>query len=73
MKKEKRDIRALTRLREKLVNERTDHKNRVHNILDSACIRLATFFSDLFGKKRTEDSQIHLIWCPAGRDRPEIT
>ncbi len=48
--KEKRDIRALTRLREKLVNERTDHKNRVHKILDSACIRLAAFFSDLFGK-----------------------
>lgn len=50
LQKEKRDIRSLTRLREKLVNERTDHKNRVHKILDSACIRLAAFFSDLFGK-----------------------
>jgi len=47
--KDKRDIRALTRLREKLVNERTDHKNRVHKILDSACIRLSAYFTDLFG------------------------
>jgi len=45
-----RDIRALTRLREKLVNERTDHKNRVHKVLDSACIRLSAYFTDIFGK-----------------------
>jgi transposase len=50
LSKEKRDIRALTRLREKLVNERTDHKNRVHKVLDSACIRLSAYFTDLFGK-----------------------
>jgi transposase len=50
LSKEKRDIRALTRLREKLVNERTNHKNRVHKVLDSACIRLSVYFSDLFGK-----------------------
>jgi len=48
--KEKRDIRALTRLRERLVNERTDHKNRVHKVLDSTCIRLSAYFTDLFGK-----------------------
>jgi len=45
-----RDTRALTRLREKLVNERTNHKNRVHKILDSACIRLSAYYKDLFGK-----------------------
>jgi len=50
LSKDKRDTRALTRLREKLVNERTDHKNRVHKVLDSACIRLSVFFKDLFGK-----------------------
>jgi transposase len=50
MPKDQRDIRALTRLREKLVKERTEHKNRTQKILDSACIRLATFFSDLFCK-----------------------
>ena len=50
LSKDKRDTRALTRLREKLVNERTDHKNRVHKVLDSACIRLSAFFKDLFGK-----------------------
>ena len=48
--KEQREIRSLTRLREKLVKERTDHKNRVHKILDSACIRLSVIFSDIFGK-----------------------
>lgn len=48
LSKDKRDIRALTRLREKLVKERTDHKNRAHKVLDSACIRIAAFFSDLF-------------------------
>lgn len=50
LSKEKRDTRSLTRLREKLVNERTDHKNRVHKVLDSACIRLSAHFTDLFGK-----------------------
>jgi transposase len=50
LSKEKRDLRALTRLREKLVNERTSHKNRVHKVLDSACIRLSAYFTDLFGK-----------------------
>lgn len=48
--KDKRDLRALTRLREKLVNERTDHKNRVNKVLDSACIRLSSFLTDIFGK-----------------------
>jgi transposase len=50
LSKEQREIRALTRLREKLVKERTDHKNRVHKILDSACIRLSVILSDIFGK-----------------------
>jgi transposase len=48
--KDMRDIRALTRLREKLVKERTDHKNRAHKVLDSACIRLSAYFKDQFGK-----------------------
>jgi len=48
--KEQREIRSLTRLREKLVKERTDHKNRVHKVLDSACIRLSAILSDIFGK-----------------------
>ncbi|MEI7434371.1 MAG: transposase [Methanomicrobiales archaeon] len=47
---EQREIRALSRLREKLVKERTDHKNWVHKILDSACIRLSVILSDIFGK-----------------------
>ena len=51
LSKEKRDLRALTRLREKLVNERTNHKNRVHKVRDFACIRLSAYFTtNLFGK-----------------------
>jgi len=32
------------------MNERTNHKNRAHKVLDSACIRLSAYFTDLFGK-----------------------
>ena len=73
LEKEQRDIRSLTRLREKLVSERTDHKNRVHKILDSACIRLAAFFSDLFGKSGLKILKYIFIGCPTRRDRSKIT
>jgi len=66
LSKDKRDTRALTRLREKLVNERTDHKNRVHKVLDSACIRLSAFFKDLFGK-----SGLKIIKCILSGVPPE--
>ena len=73
LSKEQRDIRALTRLREKLVNERTDHKNRVHKILDSACIRLSAYFYGFIRKIGFEDSQMYLIGCSTGRNCQEIT
>ena len=45
-----RELRDLTRHRESLVKARTDQKNRVHRVLDSACIKLSSVLSNLFGK-----------------------
>ena len=66
LSKDKRDTRALTRLREKLVNERTNHKNRVHKVLDSACIRLSAYYKDLFGK-----SGLNILKCILSGVPPE--
>ncbi|MDY6965272.1 MAG: IS110 family transposase [Halobacteriota archaeon] len=52
--KEIRDLRDLTRLRTKIVQTRTDFKNRVHKILERANIRLATVLTDIFGKTGLE-------------------
>jgi transposase len=49
-----RDLRDLTRLRTKLIQIRTDFKNRVHKILERANIRLASALSDIFGKTGLE-------------------
>ena len=38
------------RNRESLVKARTDQKNRVRRVLDSACIKLSSVLSNLFGK-----------------------
>jgi len=47
--KDDRDIRALTRAREKLVNNSTQMKNRIHKELESACIKISSVLSDIFG------------------------
>jgi len=44
------DLRSLTRSRELLVQNRTELKNKIHHLLDSASIRLSSVLSDLFGK-----------------------
>jgi transposase len=44
------DLRSFTRSRELLVQNRTELKNKIHHLLDSAHIRLSSVFSDLFGK-----------------------
>jgi len=44
-----RDLRSLIRLRQFLVEKRTDLKNQVHHILDSSLLRLAKVFTDIFG------------------------
>ena len=45
-----RELRKLTRARQKLTQERTDHKNRIHQILESVGIKLSSVLTDIFGK-----------------------
>lgn len=47
------DLRSLTRSRELLVQNRTELKNKIHHLLDSASIRLSSVLSDLFGRSGT--------------------
>jgi transposase len=47
--KDDRDIRSLTRAREKLVNNSTQMKNRIHKELESTCIKISSVLSDIFG------------------------
>jgi transposase len=49
-----RELRDLTRAREAIVNSRTQVKNRIHAILDTANIKLSSVFTDLFGKSGIE-------------------
>ena len=48
--KEDRELRTLTRARENLVNNRTQMKNRIHQALESSCIKTSSVLSDIFGK-----------------------
>lgn len=52
--KEDREVRNLTRAREAIVNSRSQVKNRIHAILDTANIKLSSVFTDLFGKSGIE-------------------
>ncbi len=45
-----RELRELTRTYRKLIEERTNHKNRIHKILVRTGIRLSDVLSDIFGK-----------------------
>lgn len=40
--KEDRELRTLTRARENLVNNRTQLKNRIHQALESSCIKISS-------------------------------
>jgi hypothetical protein len=57
-----RDIRALTGLREKLVKEQTDHKNRAHKVLDSDYIGYRYILWIYSGNRVCGSSNIS---CPA--------
>ena len=48
--KEDRELRTLTRARENLVNNRTQMKNRIHQILEYSCIKISSVLTDVFGK-----------------------
>ncbi|VVB62540.1 Transposase IS116/IS110/IS902 family protein [uncultured archaeon] len=43
-------LRRLTRARESYVNTLTQEKNRIHQALESCCIKLSSVLSDIFGK-----------------------
>jgi len=55
--KNDRELRELTRSRVSSVRSRTQIKNRIHRILDSAGIALKRGVKDIFGK-----SGMHIIW-----------
>jgi len=61
-----RELRELTRSRESTVKSRTQIKNRIHRIFDSAGIALGKGVRDIFGK-----SGIHLIWGLLNGEDPE--
>lgn len=64
--KNERELRELTRSRESTVRSRTQIKNRIHRILDSAGIALGKGVKDIFGK-----SGVHLIWGLLNRANTE--
>jgi transposase len=64
--KNDRELRELTRSRESTVKSRTQIKNRIHRILDSAGIALSKGVKDIFGK-----SGVHLIWGLLNRANTE--
>ena len=45
-----RELRSLTRTRERLIKVRTKIKNRITHELEAACIKLSSVLSDIFGK-----------------------
>ncbi|MCS4541378.1 MAG: IS110 family transposase [Euryarchaeota archaeon] len=53
-KKKIRELRELTRLRAKLVQNRTAFKNRIHKVLERTNIKLASVLDDIFGKSGLE-------------------
>lgn len=48
--KDYRDLRAITRSREALVNARSKLKNQIHQVLSACCIKLSSVITDSFGK-----------------------
>ena len=48
--KDYRDLRAITRSGEALVNVRSKFKNQIHQLLATCCIKLSSVISDSFGK-----------------------
>lgn len=55
------ELQALTRTRSKIVSEVTQHKNRIHKVLQQANIKLTGFLSDIYAK--TGRKLIDLLLC----------
>ena len=66
--KDDRELRRLTGAREGYVKQMTQEKNKIHHSLDSACIKLASVVSDIFGKS----GMYHLNSILEGKDIDEI-
>ncbi len=47
--KENRELMRLTRARESYVKQMTQEKNKIHQALDSSCVKLSSVLSDIFG------------------------
>lgn len=66
--RETRDLRDLTRYRVKLTEERNRVHNRIHKVLEDACIKLDTVATDILGKSGRSmiqaiiDGQEHPDW-----------
>ncbi|MDQ6743658.1 MAG: IS110 family transposase [Candidatus Dormibacteraeota bacterium] len=61
------DLRELTRYRKTLVQERTDEVNRLHKLLESANLKLASVASDVMGVS----GRLILAALAGGQDDPE--
>jgi transposase len=65
--RETRDLRDLTRYRVKLTEERNRIHNRIHKVLEDACIKLDTVASDILGKSGRAMIQAII----AGQEHPD--
>lgn len=63
------DLRRLTRTRSKLIQERSQHRNRVHNVLQQANIKLTTYLSNVFGVTGQKLLQIMIDGEPMTLDK----
>jgi len=52
--REEREVRELTRMRLRLLNNRSQMKNRITKVLDTYSIRLGSVFSNMYGKSGIE-------------------
>jgi transposase len=67
--REVRVLRELTRLRTKMVQNRTDYKNRVHKVLQRCNIRLGSKLHSVFGKSGMEELDERIAMLVADREK----
>src|SRR5262249_15691264 len=65
-----RELRELTRYRKTLVRERAQEVNRVHKVLESANIKLATVASDVVGASARRIGALAMRGSSSRHNRP---
>src|ERR1019366_1209078 len=61
--RETRDLRDLTRYRVKLTEERNRIHNRIHKVLEDACIKLDTVATNIYSRRQwTRHDQSDYCW-----------